>query len=112
MPDQDFKYFRLVLMQETLYAKMLDGWEQRMGVDLVRDSLSMLRMARKGLSQRELEELLQIEETGRTAAWLDLAEALHTGTDAWCMWCMHLRHTHTLRPCAQVRMHGACGVCI
>ena len=78
MPDQDFKYFRLVLMQETLYAKMLDGWEQRMGVDLVRDSLSMLRMARKGLSQRELEELLQIEETGRTAAWRDLAEALHT----------------------------------
>ena len=63
MPDQDFKYFRLVLMQETLYAKMLDGWEQRMGADLVRDSLSMLRMARKGLSQKELEELLQVEET-------------------------------------------------
>jgi hypothetical protein len=28
--------------QETLYAKMLEGWEKRMGVELVRDTLSIL----------------------------------------------------------------------
>jgi hypothetical protein len=74
MPDQEFKYFRLVLMQETLYAKMLEGWEKRMGVELVRDSLSMLRIARQGLSQQELEEILQIHEKVITAILVVLTQ--------------------------------------
>ena len=77
MPDQEFKYFRLVLMQETLYARMLEGWEKRMGEELVRESLSLLRTARQGLSQAELEEMLHIHERGLGEQWKDLAEALH-----------------------------------
>ena len=63
---------------------MLEGWEQKMGVDLVQDSLSLLCLARqvashieswlyfltsmfKGLSQQELEDLLQVSEPFRLA---------------------------------------------
>eukprot|EP00802_Teleaulax_amphioxeia_P005525 Tamp_05529.p1 GENE.Tamp_05529~~Tamp_05529.p1 ORF type:complete len:935 (-),score=201.39 Tamp_05529:142-2685(-) len=77
LPDQEFKYFRLVLMQETLYARMLENWEKRMGVELVRESLSLLRTARQGLSKEELEEMLRIQERGLGQQWKDLAEALH-----------------------------------
>uniref|UniRef100_A0A7S0E1M9 BHLH domain-containing protein n=1 Tax=Hanusia phi TaxID=3032 RepID=A0A7S0E1M9_9CRYP len=77
MPDQEFKYFRLVLMQETLYARMLEGWEQKMGLELVQDSLSLLCLARQGLSQQELEDLLQIKERGLDKQWVDLADALN-----------------------------------
>ncbi|EKX32593.1 hypothetical protein GUITHDRAFT_121221 [Guillardia theta CCMP2712] len=60
MPDQEFKYFRL-----------------KMGVDLVQDSLSLLCLARQGLSQQELEDLLQIKERGLETQWIDLADALN-----------------------------------
>jgi len=77
LPDQEFKYFRLVLMQETLYAKMLEGWEKKIGEELVRQSLSLLCLSREGLSQQELEEILQIKERGLDDKWQELARDLN-----------------------------------
>ena len=53
---------RVSLAQETLYAKMLQRWEAKMGLELVRDSLSLLCISRQGLSLQELEEILKISE--------------------------------------------------
>jgi tetratricopeptide (TPR) repeat protein len=77
LPDQEFRYFRLVLMQETLYAKMLENWEQKIGEELVRQALSLLCVSREGLSQQELEEMLQIKQRGLETQWHDLARDLN-----------------------------------
>lgn len=74
---QEFKYFRLVLMQENLYAKMLEAWEAKWGLPLVQETLSCIAMSQKGLSMQELKEIANIEEKGLLQSWEEMCDALN-----------------------------------
>lgn len=77
MPEQEFKYIRLVLMQETLYAKMLEGWEQKWGAEIVRTTMSCLAMSKKGLKMEEIRDIVDIQSEGQSQVWEEMYAALN-----------------------------------
>ena len=77
LPEQDIKYIRLLLMQETLYAKMLDAWEQKWGVEIVRLTMSSLAMSKKGLKMEEIRDIVDIQSEGQSKVWEEMYAALN-----------------------------------
>jgi hypothetical protein len=77
LPEQDIKYIRLLLMQETLYAKMLDAWERKWGVEIVRLTMSSLAMSKRGLKMEEIRDIVDIQSEGQSKVWEEMYAALN-----------------------------------
>jgi hypothetical protein len=78
--DKNLKYIVLLLMQETLYAGMLQDWEQTLGgsssLKLLQDTLSILSLA-KDLTQADIKTMLRVKESGLGEAWKRIWGTLH-----------------------------------
>ena len=78
--DKDLKYIVLLLMQETLYAGMLQDWEHLLGggnsLKLLQETLSIFSLG-QDLSQSDLKTILRIKESGQGEAWKRIWGTLH-----------------------------------
>ena len=78
--DKDLKFMVLLLMQETLYAGMLQDWEHSLGgsssLKLLQETLSILLVA-QDLSQSDLKTILRVKESGMSEAWKRIWGTLH-----------------------------------
>ena len=94
--DKDLKFVVLLLMQETLYAGMLQDWEHTLGGGsshkLVQETLSILSLA-KDLSQADIKGILRIKEKGLGESWKRIWETLHDSL--FCSWKSLLPFVHT-----------------
>jgi len=98
--DKDLKYLVLVLMQESLFAGMLQDWESllaeldaKRALDLVQETLSILALLDRDLSQSELKALLKVKDRGLSEAWKRIWGALHESLGCTSKAVIPLAHT-------------------